>query len=71
MLLQLDYQIRQAYAHAEHCAERARCAADARERNDWLFMEERWLVLARSLEFSRRLERFTHEAARRRRSSDS
>ncbi len=66
MLLQVDYQIRQVYAEAERCAERARCAGTPEERGDWLFLEERWLILARSLELSRRLESFTREITRRR-----
>ena len=61
MLIQLDYQIRQVYAQAERCAERAQGAGTPQEREDWLFVEQRWLVLARSLEFSRRLESLTEE----------
>ena len=36
----------------------------AAERNDSLFVEARWLSLARSLEFTQRLERFSDEAKR-------
>ena len=64
MLLKLDDQIRQAYAQAEDCAHRAKIARSPQERSDWLFVEQRWLTLARSLEFAQRIERFSDEAKR-------
>jgi hypothetical protein len=65
MLYQLEDRIRDAYQHAEDSAERAKKAKNPSERDDWLMLERRYLLLARSLEFSRRLERFTDEARRR------
>jgi hypothetical protein len=66
MLFRLDHQIRQAYEHAEDCARRAKNARNPEERRDWLFVEQRWLTLARSLEFTRRAELFAGEADGRR-----
>ena len=64
MLENLDQQIRDVYQHAHDCAERAKTCVTRQERNDWLFIEARWLSLARSLEFTQRLERFSDEAKR-------
>jgi hypothetical protein len=64
MLESLDQQIRDAFQHAHVCAERAKTCVTPQERNDWLFVEARWLSLARSLEFTQRLERFSDEAKR-------
>jgi len=54
MLQQLELQIRDAYQHAESCAERAKKAKDPREQEVWFRLERRYLVLARSLELGRR-----------------
>jgi hypothetical protein len=64
MLDNLDQQIRNAYHHARDCAERAKTAVTPEERNDWRFVEARWLTLACSLEFARRIEGFSDEAKR-------
>jgi hypothetical protein len=65
LLRRLEKEIQEAYAHAQDCAERAEAAVTAPERADWLFVEARWLMLARSLEFTRRLEDFSDEMKRR------
>ena len=52
--LLLDAQIRNAYQHAESCAERAKRAKDPWEQDVWFRLERRYLVLARSLELGRR-----------------
>ena len=53
-----------AYARAHDCAEQAKAAVTPQERTDWLFVEARWLTLARSLEFTQRLENFSGEVKR-------
>lgn len=50
---QLDKQIRDAYAQAEDCAQRAKIG-DLRERSHSLVLGRRWLILARKLEFTQR-----------------
>ena len=52
---------KQAYAQAEDCAQRAK-TGDLRERHHWLVLENRWLTLARSIEYARRLEGLEVEA---------
>jgi hypothetical protein len=64
LLRRLEQEIQDAYAHAHDCAERAEAAVTAQERTDWLFVEARWLTLARSLEFTRRLDDFCGEVRR-------
>ena len=64
MLRRLEQEIQDSYAHAHDCAERASAAATPQERADWLFLEARWLMLARSLEFTRRLDDFCGEVRR-------
>jgi hypothetical protein len=64
LLEYLDQRIRDAYEHAQQCAERARAAGTPQERSDWLFVEARWLSLAHSLEFTQGLKRFSDEAKR-------
>jgi hypothetical protein len=64
LLQQLDAQIRDCLLHAEDCARRAKSALAAQEREDFLTLERGWLLLAQSLEFSRRLELFTEKAKR-------
>lgn len=52
MVEQRDKKIREAYAQAADCAERAK-SGDMLERNHWLVLERRWLTLARSIEYNR------------------
>ena len=52
----LREDIRECYQLADDCARRAE--ADPQLRQDFLDMERRWLFLARSCEFNRRIGRF-------------
>lgn len=61
MLQNLDDQIRHCLQHAADCAERAKLAVSERERKDWLDVEARYIKLAHSIEFGRRLNAFTNE----------
>jgi hypothetical protein len=54
----LSDDIRECYQLASDCARRAKAEADPQLRQDFLDMERRWLFLARSYEFTRRLGRF-------------
>ena len=59
----LSEDIRECYQLAEDCARRAKAEADPELRKDFLEMERRWLFLARSYEFTRRLGRFAPSRA--------
>jgi hypothetical protein len=54
----LSEDIRECYQFARDCALRAKAEADPKLRQDLLDMERRWLFLARSYEFTRRIGRF-------------
>ena len=61
MLNNLSDQIRECLQHAEDCARQAAGRpAGSPSRLDYLQLEERWLALARSNEFSDRLEDFSN-----------
>lgn len=62
LLQNLDDQVRDCMQHAADCAERARAAKNPRERKDWQDLEARYLTLARSVELTRRIDRFSNEA---------
>jgi len=64
MLLKLTGEIAECYRHATEARERAKTAGNAETKQDFLDMEQRWLSLARSYEFSERLSNFTAEAKR-------
>jgi hypothetical protein len=64
MLKNLSEQVRECYMHAEHCAQQAGLQTDPKLKNDFFEMEERWLTLARSYEFTHRLESFSNETKR-------
>ena len=51
----LSADIRECYQLAADCARRAKAEADPQLRQDFLDMERRWLFLARSYEFTRRI----------------
>jgi hypothetical protein len=53
----LSEDMRECYQLARDCAVRAKAEADPQLRQDFLDMERRWLFLARSYEFTRRLGR--------------
>jgi hypothetical protein len=44
--------IRECYRHAEHCGRKAAEQTDPKAKQDFLDLEQRWLSLARSFEFS-------------------
>ena len=56
MLNNLSEQLRECHRHAELCAWRASVQSDSQLKDIYLEMEHRWLMLARSHEFSERLE---------------
>jgi hypothetical protein len=66
MLQSLSQDVRECYRHAEDCAEKARGAATAELRTDFLRLERAWLSLARSYEFTGRLSDFNAERTARR-----
>jgi hypothetical protein len=51
--------------HAEYCARQASVQTDPKLKDDFLAMERSWLALARSYEFTQRLEDFSNETKRR------
>jgi hypothetical protein len=66
MLQKLSNEIADCYAHAETCARKAAEATTDHERDGYLGLQQHWLMLARSREFTERLGDFTKENARRR-----
>jgi hypothetical protein len=64
MLHNLSEQIRECHMHAEHCARQARVQIDPELKDAYLEMEQRWLMLARSYEFTQRLADFSDETKR-------
>jgi hypothetical protein len=52
VLHNLSENIRQCYRHAEDCARKAADQADPKAKQNFLDLEQRWLSLARSFEFS-------------------
>jgi hypothetical protein len=65
MLNNQSEQIRNCYQHAEDCARKAAEQADPQLKQDFLDLEKRWLLLARSFEFNERLGDFSAEMNRR------
>jgi hypothetical protein len=59
MLFKLSEQIRECYRHATEARQKADCAVTVEAKADFLDIERRWLLLARSYEFSERLKDFT------------
>jgi hypothetical protein len=59
MLSNVSEQVRECYAHAEYCARKATAQTDPRIKQDYLDLEQHWLRLARSYEFTDRLSDFT------------
>ena len=64
MLQKLDDRVLDCLLHAEHCRRRAEQIADLIAKDDFLALEQRWLDLARSYEFSERLSAFTASRGR-------
>jgi hypothetical protein len=65
MLRKLSNEIAECYAHAETCARKAAEATTDHERDGYLGLQQHWLTLARSREFTERLGDFTKENKRR------
>ncbi len=65
MLTNLSEEIRECLQHAEECARQAAAQNCPKLKQDFLDMERRWLSLARSYEFSERLNDFSSETKRR------
>jgi hypothetical protein len=59
MLQNLSEEIRECLRHAERCKQLSKTALTASVIKEYLEMEQRWLALARSYEFSEWLSRFT------------
>ena len=60
----LSEQLLQCYQRAEACARKAAAYPDGSSiRQDFLDMERRWRTLARSIEFSERLNGFANNKA--------
>ena len=59
MLQNLSEEIRECLRRAEECKRMSRTALSASAILEYLEMEQRWLALARSYEFTERLSRFT------------
>jgi hypothetical protein len=66
MLQKLSNEIADCYAHADSCARKAAEATTDHERDGYLGLQQNWLTLARSREFTERLGDFTKENSRRR-----
>jgi hypothetical protein len=64
MLNNVSEQMRECYRHAENCARKAAAQTDPTLKADFLDLERRWLVLARSYDFSERLNIFTRSTAK-------
>ena len=60
MLGKISENAAEAYRRAEACARKAEAATDPKVRLDFLEMERRWLILARSYEFVDRLDQFAN-----------
>ena len=58
-------QIRECLRHAEECAQKAaELPNGSRFRQDFIQLEQRWLEMARSIEFGERLDIFTKNGAK-------
>jgi hypothetical protein len=55
VLNNLSEQIRECLQHAENCARKAAAQTDPKLKQDFFELEQRWLFLARSYEFTERL----------------
>jgi len=64
VLNSISEQIRECYWHAEECARKAAAQTDLKIKADFLDLERRWLVFARSYGFTERLTDFSDETKR-------
>jgi hypothetical protein len=62
MLQNLSQEIRECLRHAEECRRLSKTALSASAIQEYLEMEQRWLALARSYEFTERLSTFVRGA---------
>jgi hypothetical protein len=62
VLNNVSEQIRECYRHAEDCAQKAAAQTDQKLKADFLDLERRWLILARSYDFTERLNSFTKKS---------
>jgi hypothetical protein len=58
LLNNLSEHVRECLRHAEDCARQAAAETDARMKGDFLDLEQRWLSLARSYQFTERVDDF-------------
>lgn len=65
MLNNLSEQVRECLQRADGCAREAAAQTCAKMREDFLDLERRWLSLARSYEFTERLDDFCTDTKRR------
>ena len=65
MLNNLSEKVRECLQHADDCARQAAGQTCPKAKADFLDLERRWLKLARSYEFSDRLNDFCGESKRR------
>jgi hypothetical protein len=64
VLNNVSEQIRECYRRTEDCARKAAAQTDPTLKADFLDLERRWLVLARSYDFTERLNSFTKNSAK-------
>ncbi len=64
MLNNMSEQIRECLRHAENCARQAAAQSSPSLKEDFLDMERRWLLLARSYELTERVTDFSAEINR-------
>jgi hypothetical protein len=64
VLNNLSGDIRECLQHAKDCARKAAAQTDPKVKQDFLDMEQRWLSLARSYEFTERISDFSDETKR-------
>ena len=62
LLQNLSEEIRECLRHAEECRRLSKTALNPNTIQDYLDMEQRWLSLARSYEFTERLSTFVRGA---------
>ena len=70
MLQNLSEEIRECLRHAEDCKRRAKTPLSADAIKDYLDMEQRWLALARSYEFTEMLSRYTEPFRKRKQQNE-
>jgi len=64
VLNNLSEQVRECLRHADDCGHQAAAQTCAKRKQDFLDLERRWLHLARSYEFTDRLDDFCRAAKR-------